>query len=363
MVMFDVAPTQLERTVVQAANDLKITGFGQRTRAALRRNRDAESNSVLPYSMFKDVVGPDLVRHLNALTLLLNSDQPVHTSSPSRADEELLIALRDQLAVVKSLVAFVWPDPLSEYARAFIDYDNIPIPFCPMYPDARDLISQSSATLPHPLAKIVGRLRDQVQNTPIIKESVGFLSDLRSSDLRNLEAIRKNFQLQASYQPAETFLEWQSRVHQLVATAQADVPGAVLLSNALIHSVISSVVSLAVWDRELASSEVLSTTPWGRHAVDGESPHEPIIDEGSDNTQPYGPDIPDGVILRLVPNSELILLPMETSIRLQDHETFRGVAVAKGASMSWRRGEEMQVELTMVRLSGYEVSVADRDLP
>ena len=361
--MFDVAPTQLERTVVQAANDLKITGFGQRTRAALRRNRDAESNSVLPYSMFNDVVGPDLVRHLNALTLLLNSDQPFDTSSPSKADEELLVVLRDQLAVVKSLVAFVWSDLLREYARAFIDYDNIPIPFCPMYPNARDLIGNSSFTLPQPLAKIVDRLRDQVQDTPIMKESMAVLSALGSSDLQNLEAIRKNFQLQASYRRGETFLEWQSRVHQLVATAQADVPVAVLLSNALIHSVISSAVSLAVWDRELASSEVLSTTPWGRHAVDGELPDEDITDEGLDNTQPYGPDIPDGFILRLVPNSELMLLPMETSVRLQDHGTFRGVAVAKGASMSWRRGEEMEVELTIVRLSAYEVSLADRDLP
>lgn len=360
--MFDIAPTQLERTVVQAANDLKVTGFGQRTRAALRRNRDAESDSVLPYSMFKDVGGPDLVRHLNALTLLLNSDQPLHTSSPSRTDEELLVALRDQLSVVRSLVASVWADPLSEYAKAFIDYDNVPIPFCPMYPDARDLIGTSSATLPQPLAKIVGRLRDQVQSVPIMRESLECLSDLGSSDLRNLATTRENFQSQAVYRRGETILEWESRVHQLVATAQMDVPDAVLLSNALIHSVISAVVSLAVWDRELASSEVLSTTPWGRHAVDRESPDIDIIDEGSDNTRPYGPDIPDGSILRLAPNSELILLPMETAVQLHQQGTFCGVAIAKGASMSWRRGEEMQVALTMVRLSAYEVSVADRGL-
>lgn len=361
--MFDVAPTQLERTVAQAANDLKITGFGQRTGAALRRNRDAEDDSVLPYSMFKDVVGPDLVRHLNALTLLLNSDQPLHASSPSRADEELLVALRDQLAVVKGLVASLWPDPLSEYAKAFIDYDNVPIPFCPMYPDARDLIGTSIATLPHPLAKIVGRLRNQVQSAPIMRESLECLSDFGSSDLRNLEAIREDFQSQAVYRRGETFLEWASRVHQLVATAQMDVPVAILLANALIHSVISAVVSLAVWDRQLVSDDVLSTTPWGRHAMEGESPYKDIIDEPSDNTRPYGPDIPDGSILRLVPNSELILLPMETSVRLHDQGEFCGVAIAKGASMSWRRGEEMQVELTMVRLSAYEVSVADRDLP
>ena len=152
-------------------------------------------------------------------------------------------------------------------------------------------------------------------------------------------------------------------MHQLVAVAQTDVPVAVLLSNALIHSVISSVVSLAVWDHELASSEVLSTMPWGRHAVGGEPPDRDAIDEGPDDMRPYGPDIPDGFGLRLVPNSELMLLPMETSVRLHDQGGFCGVAIAKGASLSWRRGEEIEVGLTMVRLSAYEVDVDARGLP
>ena len=176
--LFGSKPTLLEQVVVQAANDLKVTGFGQRTRAALRRNRSAESNSVLPYSMFKDVVGPDLVRHLNALTLLFNSEQPLQTSSPSRADEELFVALRDQLAVVRNLVAELWSDPLNDHAKAFIDYDNVPIPFCPMYPDARDLTRSNPAALPQPLAKIVHRIRNQVQETPIMRESLECLSDL-----------------------------------------------------------------------------------------------------------------------------------------------------------------------------------------
>ena len=137
--LFQVEPSLLERAVVQAANDLKVTGFGQRTRAALRRNRSAESNSVLPYSMYKDVMGPDLVRHLNALTLLLSSGEQVQ-DPPSKPDRELFAALRDQLAVVKTLVAFMWAGSLSDHARVFVDYDNVPIPFCPMYPDARDLI-------------------------------------------------------------------------------------------------------------------------------------------------------------------------------------------------------------------------------
>ena len=55
---------------------------------------------MLPYSMYKDVMGPDLVRHLNALTLLLNSGEHVQ-NPPSKPDRELFAALRDQLAVVE----------------------------------------------------------------------------------------------------------------------------------------------------------------------------------------------------------------------------------------------------------------------
>ena len=110
--MFQGTPTSLERTVIQAANDLKVTGFGQRTRAALRQNRSAESQSVLPYSAYKDVIGPDLVSHLNAFTVLLNAEQPFETSPPSGVDQQLIIALRDQLDVVRWLVAELWPDPL-----------------------------------------------------------------------------------------------------------------------------------------------------------------------------------------------------------------------------------------------------------
>ena len=260
--MFDSPPTQLERALVQAAKDLKVTGFGQRTRAALRRNRSAESNSVLPYSMYKDVAGPDLVRHLNALAILPRDSQPLVQRPLSKIDRELFIVLRDQLPVVKSLVAVLWSGPLSHYAEVFIDYDNVPIPFCPMYPGPRDLIDGSRAdVLPRPISQIVGRLHDQLQETPVMKATLEYLPCLQQTDIQHVKDIGESFKSQVGYRQGETLLEWQTRVHHLVATAQAEVPVAMLRLNSLIHSMVSSVVSLAVWDHELASSDIISAQP------------------------------------------------------------------------------------------------------
>ena len=357
--LFQIEPSLLERAVVQAANDLKVTGFGQRTRAALRRNRSAESNSVLPYSMYKDVVGPDLVRHLNALTLLLNSGQ--HVENPhSKPDRELFAALRDQLAIAKMLVALMWTESPSDHARAFVDYDNVPIPFCPMYPDARDLIGSYPEPLPRPLSKISDRLRNAVQDTPIMREAQECFSSLTSRDLRDLKHRAEDFKSQSRYRQGETLLEWQTRVHLLVVAAQAGLPHAIPLSNSLIHSTISSVVSLAVWDHELASSEVISAEPWGENALQSEPQEDHLDADHLDESRPYGPDIPDGFSLSLTPNPELMLLPIESSVRLIQEGTSRGVAIVKGASISWSQGEDMEVGLTTVRLSAYEPSMTDR---
>ena len=367
--LFENKPTALECAVSQSANDLKITGFGQRTRAALRRNRSAESQSVLPYSAYKDVIGPDLVRHLNALTVLLNAEQPFATSPPSGVDQQLIVALRDQLAVVRQMVANMWPAPLHPHAGVFLDYDNVPIPFCPMYPDARDLINSNPAALPQPLTKVVENLRDAVANTPIMRESLECASDLTSTDIQHLQATRENFRSQVVYQRGETLQEWWMRAYRLVATAQSGVPMPLLLANALIHSVVSAVVSLAVWDHKLGSSEVISATPWGRHASE-EEPDSNDSGEDADDTLPYGPDIPDGFSICLGNDvePELILLPMETAVRLLDARAFSGVAISKGAGLSASRDDVSQplvttIDMTVVRLSSYEVSVADRGLP
>lgn len=360
--LFQIEPSLLERAVVQAANDLRVTGFGQRTRAALRRNRSAESNSVLPYSMYKDVVGPDLVRHLNALTLLLNSGQHIQ-KPPSQPDRELFVALRDQLIVVQILVALMWTGLPRDHAKVFVDYDNVPIPFCPLYPDARDLLDSSLDVLPQPLTKISGRLRQALQDTPIMRDSLACSTSITSSDLQYLKQVRDNFKAQVAYQHGETLLEWRTRAFELVAAAQTETPVALILLNSLIHGIVSSVVNLAVWDQQLAYGDIISSTSWGRNALPADSLGDRHrADYSDENSMPYGTDIPDGYTLRLIPKPELILLPMETSVRLHQHERFCGIAIAKGASFSWSRDEDTEVGLTVVRLSAYEACVADRGL-
>lgn len=353
--MFDSPPSDLERVLVQAAKDLRVTGFGQRTRAALRRNRSAESESVLPYSMYKDVPGPDLVRHLNALTLLPRDSERLVQGPVGNTDRELFGVLREQLPVVKSLVSVLWSGPLSDYAEAFIDYDNVPVPFCPMYPGPRDVIEGSQAdALSRPMSQIVGRLHDQLQETPIMKATLEYLPCLQQSDLQHLRGIRDSFKSRVEHRQGETLAKWQTRVYQLVASAQAEVPVAILLLNSLIHSIVSSLVSLAVWDHELASSDIISAELWRIHSPIGERPPD---------TVPIGPSIPNGFTLSLVPEPELMLLPMETSLRLIDDEEFCGIGIVKGSSLSWRRGEDVNVGLTMVRLADYEVSVGAIGMP
>lgn len=64
--LLESEPTDLEAAVAQLTADLRVAGLGQRTRSALRRNQDANDNIFIPYAAFKDVPGPDLVRHANA---------------------------------------------------------------------------------------------------------------------------------------------------------------------------------------------------------------------------------------------------------------------------------------------------------
>lgn len=92
--MFTAPPTSLETAVAQASNDLKVSGFGQRTRAALRRNLAAGENTVLPDHVSRSIPGPDLVRHLNALILIHAVGNP-YGNQPHDVDRELFGTLDD----------------------------------------------------------------------------------------------------------------------------------------------------------------------------------------------------------------------------------------------------------------------------
>lgn len=292
--------------------------------------------------MYKELPGPDLMRHVNALALLHSSQELVHVV-PNAADRELLVVLRDQFTVVTSLVAMLWSGPLTDYAGSFIDYDNVPIPLCPMYYGARDLVASGQFQVPYPMSKIADRLRDALEDTPIMRESMDCLPVLRRTDLQKLKDISDKFRAQVNHRRGETLLEWRTRAHQLVGAAQAEVPKALPFLNALIYSIVSSLVSLAVWDHKLTCGEIVSCRL--RHP---------------DRTLPYGPKIPDSHILKVVPRPELMLMPLETSVRLRRQGTFGGVGIVKGASLSWNRDEDVEVGLTVVRLLAYEESTETR---
>ena len=246
--------------VAQAANDLKVSGFGQRTRAALRRNRAAGDKTLLPDHMFKDIPGPDLVRQLNALFFkqILGNPPDNH---PRDVDRELLRALQDSLHLARQMVASIWAGTRSDAAMAFVDNDNIPVPFCPMYPDARDLVPNGATGLPHQLAKIIDRVRIEIERTPVWVCAAQCMSEVGSEEFQALRAAKDEFRTQISARQGETAAQWCERASDILATAKADVPAVLLSANRLVTTSVSAMISLGIWDYEIAHEDILECLP------------------------------------------------------------------------------------------------------
>lgn len=348
--MYDSEPTPLETVILQAANDIRVTAFGQRTRAALRRNREAQDDTLLPFAQFKDIPGPDLVRHHNALSLLLLAGNEMEVSGFS--DRELLSALLDPLDLAKKIVAAVWPIELEAIAREFIDFDNMPIPFCTMYPNAREYIGSKSLILPQPLGKIARRLRDVISQTEVGQSALNSVHSVSSSALSNFRADLKEFNSSSAYYKNETILQWHNRIQETLSARRDRVPRAWLDLNNLIHTSVSAMISLAAWEHKLDSSEVISHIEW----EDGDSAQEDLrewdVEDGKSFCF-YCPEIPDGRTMRIEPKVELILPPCDTAIELQHENAFAGIVSVKGGRMSWSRDSEFTVELSVVRIPAY----------
>ena len=105
--MFATDPTPLESMVIQVVNDLRVSGFGQRARAALRRNRAAGEMTILPEYTLRGLSGPDLVRHLNALVLMHQAKSRIENQFHG-VDHELLSVLQQPLDTARQLVAGLW---------------------------------------------------------------------------------------------------------------------------------------------------------------------------------------------------------------------------------------------------------------
>lgn len=345
-------PTELESTVAQLAADLRVAGLGQRARAALRRNQDANDDTFLPHAMFKDIPGPDLVRHTNATFIagLMTLHGELRFGS---ADDQLLAVLERQLEEVRLFVARLWDGPLTQVAAAFVDYDNLPVPFCPMYPNARELLA-SDLTLPHQLERILGRLREALYRTEALTAALEQSAAAAPGLITRLAKTKEVLLPDLQAQPPESLQQWNQRAARLVAAARDEVPRGLLAANNLINATVGSLVSLAVWDHSLSHSELLSSTRWPENA-DEECPSDSGDDpDAQDDAAGFAlPPLPRGHRLQIKLNPALFA-PMDSAVQLQCGKQRKGIAILKGFSMSWSQGGDVDCSLDVVRLADYE---------
>ena len=348
--LFGRQPSSLEAAISQAANDLKVTGFGQRVRAVLRRNRAAE-DSILPGASYGDLVGPDLVRELNALWLLATAGD-VNLPTSTRLDQELLGLLHPQLDIARAIVASLWDGPLSDCAAVFVDYDNVPFPLCPMYLNARELIP-SNVVLPTQLGQIVERLRSTLHRVPLMQAATDQLPALTPDYLAGLAAKKTAFKQESAYHQGETVLEWQERIHAAIRESRADLPLPLVQLNRLIHVTVQCLVSLAVWDHRATPADVSSCERWGAAPALSPTLEDSHPSQAAGTAMSYGPWIPEGYELRVTP-PRLVLLPFDAAIRMCDETAFRGISLVVGASMSWSKGKELDARLRITTFDSYE---------
>lgn len=340
-------PTELESAVVQLAADLRVAGLGQRTRAALRRNQDANDDTFIPYAAFKGVPGPDLVRHANAAYLA--SLNEVHEQLRfGRADDQLLSVLQRQLAEVRRFVARLWDGPLAHIASTFADYDNLAIPFCPMYPNARELLG-GDLTLPHHLERILDRLKEPLHRTEAFRAALEQSAAVDEDVIAFLAESKKALLPELQARPPESVIRWNHRTARLIDTARKEVPPALLAVNSLINAATGSLVSLAVWDHSLSDAALLSSVNW-TDDIDGSTSGLEDDGEASGFVLPPLPCIHQ---LR-ADYQPAVLAALEAAMQMRSHGQRRGIAILKGISISWQRGSEVEFTLNVVRLAEYE---------
>ena len=310
------SPTELELAILGLAPDLKVSGFGQRTRAALRRNRDANDDTFLPHAAFKDIPGPDLVRHLNAISIVGASDADFGSQLGS-ADDQLLAALQRQLAEAQRFVARLWDGPLSAVAASFVDYDNLPVPFCPMYPNARELRHSHDLTLARPLESILGRLRYVLFRTDAYSAAVAYVLSADSPAIARLAELKQGLMPELAARSSETYAQWSTRASGLVEASRNEVPSELLHVNNLINATVGSLVSLSVWDHSLSDDDVRSAERWPADSDRGQSspvPDDDLDDAGEAFTLAV-PPMPRGH--ELCVTDPRLFLPMDTAIQMR----------------------------------------------
>ena len=237
-------------------------------------------------------------------------------------------------------------------AAAFVDYDNLPIPFCPMYPNTRELLNED-LTLPHQLERILERLREVLYRTEVLTAAMEQSTAADPGMIAQLAEAKEMLIPELQAQPPESILQWNQRASRLVEAARDDVPPTLLAANNLITAAASSLISLAVWNHSLPRSDVLSSTQWPHDAVDCSTEAVDDLDAQDEVVGFALPPLPKGHQLKIKFNPTFFAA-MDTAVQLQHGEQRQGIVILKGLSMSWTRGEEVDFALNVVRLADYE---------
>lgn len=345
--LLESEPTDLEAIVAQLAADLRVTGLGQRTRSALRRNQDANDDTFIPYTTFKDLPGPDLVRHANA-AYIASLASPQGRLHLGRADDQLLAVLQRQLAEVRRFTARLWEGSLAHVASAFADYDNLAIPFCPMYPNTRELLG-GDLTLPHQLERILECLKETLHRTEVFRAALEQAAAVDADEAARLARAKESLLPELQARPSESIIQWNHRTVRLIDAARKEVPSVLLAVNGLINATVGSLVSLAVWDHSLSDAVLLSSAIW----ADDTDANRLELDANDDVFGFALPPFPCSYQLR-ADFQPAALAALEAAMQLRSHGQRGGIAILKGGSISWQRGSEIELTLHVVRLADYE---------
>ena len=178
---------------------------------------------------------------------------------------------------------------------------------------------------------IINRVKDEIEQTQTWTWAVQCASELEAEDVQTLHAVKKRFQDQAGGLQGETLNQWQERIHSLLAEAKSDVPEALLPMNRLVTASVAAMVSLSVWDHLIRQEDILECVP-----------------------RSFEEDLPNGFDIRIAHLNHVALLALDSSFRLKNQGTFTGIGTTKGTRLSWSQGEELDIRLSVIRLSAYE---------
>ena len=319
----------LEDVVSLAAHDFKVSGVGQRTRAALRRNLAAVDETILPDHLVRSIPGPDLVRQLNTLELVRLVGSPFSTGFRP-VDRELVRALQSPLSTIGRMIGYLWSGPLSAVANTFVGIDSVPIPHSTTYPGGRSLAG-SDQGLPRQIARVLDRIGTEVRATDVWTSAVSTAASLSADDLNNLKYDKAHFEAGCSPTEGELVGDWQDRIAESLKNAVTQVPAELLAAEQLIAACVETLVSLSCWDHQIDTRAIRRARP-----------------------KEITAELPAGFEFSMAEFTELAFLAMGSSFRLLSNGKVVGIGATAGSHFEFSRLGGKNLELSVIRLCGYE---------